>query len=65
MGELAALHSYIDTISKSLKLLVNDITEAAKNVDASSQQVADGAAALKLTNLWVRHLNTSEMPMIR
>ena len=46
MGELAALHSYIDTISKSLKLLVNDITEAAKNVDASSQQVADGAAEL-------------------
>ncbi len=46
VGELAALHSYIDTISKSLKLLVNDITEAAKNVDASSQQVADGASEL-------------------
>lgn len=46
VGGLAALHSNINIISKSLKLLVYDITKSAKNVDTSSQQVADGAAML-------------------
>lgn len=46
VGGLAALHLYINTISKSLTLLINEITETAKNVDTSSQQVADGAATL-------------------
>lgn len=46
VGGLAAFHSNINIISKSLKLLVYDITKSAKNVDTSSQQVADGAAML-------------------
>lgn len=46
VGGLTALYDNIDIISKSLRLLVNDITEAAKSVDASSQQVAESAETL-------------------
>lgn len=46
VGGLAGLYDNIHTISKGLILLVNDITQAAKSVDASSRQVAEGAETL-------------------